>query len=151
MHCAGDVSFDPAIDEAFQTNVLGTQALMEKMLAATEGRCHYVHVSTAYVSGRRRGAILEAPVQHDVDWRIETRWGMGMREHIEETSRTPGQLGAFLKPAERDHGRAGPLSVSEDAEAAAQGLGQEAPGRRRWRARAHARLDRLLHLHQGPR
>ncbi len=116
IHCAGDVSFDPAIDEAFQTNVLGTQALVEKMLVATEGRCHYVHISTAYVSGRRRGAILEGPVQHEVDWQIETRWGLGMREHIEETSRTPGQLGAFLKPAERDHGRAGPLSVSEDAE-----------------------------------
>ena len=35
VHCAGDVSFDPAIDEAFQTNVLGTQALIEKMVAAS--------------------------------------------------------------------------------------------------------------------
>ena len=34
VHCAGDVSFDPPIDQAFTTNVIGTKALMERMIEA---------------------------------------------------------------------------------------------------------------------
>ncbi|HQE32652.1 MAG TPA: SDR family oxidoreductase, partial [Propionibacteriaceae bacterium] len=33
LHCAGDVSFDPPIDQAFLTNVVGTKALLDKLLA----------------------------------------------------------------------------------------------------------------------
>ncbi|WP_246486245.1 SDR family oxidoreductase [Kribbella qitaiheensis] len=54
VHCAGDVSFDPPIHEAFTTNVLGTKSLLERILessAATERRIHYVHISTAYTAG----------------------------------------------------------------------------------------------------
>ena len=32
VHCAGDVSFDPPIDQAFTTNVVGTENLMHRML-----------------------------------------------------------------------------------------------------------------------
>ena len=31
VHCAGDVSFDPPIDQAFATNVIGTKALLAKL------------------------------------------------------------------------------------------------------------------------
>ena len=34
VHCAGDVSFDPPIDQAFTTNVIGTKALLDRMLEA---------------------------------------------------------------------------------------------------------------------
>ena len=34
VHCAGDVSFDPPIDQAFATNVVGTKALMERLIEA---------------------------------------------------------------------------------------------------------------------
>ncbi|HEX7209423.1 MAG TPA: SDR family oxidoreductase, partial [Propionibacteriaceae bacterium] len=34
VHCAGDVSFDPPIDQALTTNVIGTKALMDRMLQA---------------------------------------------------------------------------------------------------------------------
>ena len=34
VHCAGDVSFDPPIDQAFTTNVIGTKALMDRMIEA---------------------------------------------------------------------------------------------------------------------
>ena len=34
VHCAGDVSFDPPIDQAFMTNVIGTKALLDRMLHA---------------------------------------------------------------------------------------------------------------------
>ena len=72
VHCAGDVSFDPPIDQAFTTNVVGTKALMDRMLEAVTGEDgtrtkvpHYVHISTAYTAGRRRGAIPEAPHEHE--------------------------------------------------------------------------------------
>src|SRR4029450_1367016 len=34
VHCAADVSFDPPIDQAFTTNVIGTKALLDRMLEA---------------------------------------------------------------------------------------------------------------------
>jgi alcohol-forming fatty acyl-CoA reductase len=59
VHCAGDVSFDPPIDQAFATNVIGTKALLDRMLDAVtddHGRWrrvpHHVHISTAYTAGR---------------------------------------------------------------------------------------------------
>ncbi len=61
VHCAGDVSFDPPIQEAFATNVLGVQALLERVRAAPGRVPLYLHVSTAYVSGNRRGIVAEAP------------------------------------------------------------------------------------------
>ncbi|MCW2810626.1 MAG: hypothetical protein JWP61_1084, partial [Friedmanniella sp.] len=50
VHCAGDVSFDPPINQAFTTNVVGTKVLMDRMLEAVTGPDgvrtkvpHYVH------------------------------------------------------------------------------------------------------------
>ena len=83
VHCAGDVSFDPPIDQAFTTNVVGTKALMERMLEAVRGADgeptrvpHYVHISTAYTAGRRRGAIPEAPQDHSIDHEAEPAAGL---------------------------------------------------------------------------
>ena len=80
VHCAGDVSFDPPVDEGFTTNVVGTRDLLDRIdEARTEsGRdIHYVHISTAYVAGRRRGHIPEGPVDHDVDLDAELELGAG--------------------------------------------------------------------------
>ena len=63
VHCAGDVSFDPPVDEGFTTNVIGVRDLLDRIdeAQAESGRdIHYVHISTAYVAGRRRGSIPEA-------------------------------------------------------------------------------------------
>ncbi|WP_432520146.1 SDR family oxidoreductase [Kineococcus sp. SYSU DK006] len=119
VHCAGDVSFDPLIQDAFTTNVIGTRQLVERTLAVSEAQgrpVHYVHISTAYVGGRRRGAVPERAVDHTVDWRAETAAGMRLAERIEEDSRLDAQLRRFLRAAERDHGRAGPLTVAAAAE-----------------------------------
>nr|WP_205708425.1 SDR family oxidoreductase [Kineococcus siccus] len=119
VHCAGDVSFDPLIQEAFGTNVLGTRSLVERTLEAsarTGTAIHYVHISTAYVGGRRRGAVPERAVEHAVDWRAETEAGLRTAVRIEEDSRLEVNLRRFLREAERDHGRAGPLSVAAGAE-----------------------------------
>ena len=115
IHCAGDVSFDPPIHEAFETNVLGTEALLRRIVRSGS-HAHYVHVSTAYTAGRRRGAIPEASVEHEVDWRTEARWGLAMRDRIEETSRSPGVLSKLRREAEREHRRAGPITSAQDAE-----------------------------------
>ena len=55
VHCAGDVSFDPPVDQAFTTNIVGTRNLLARV-AEIGPHVHYVHVSTAFVAGRRRGS-----------------------------------------------------------------------------------------------
>jgi alcohol-forming fatty acyl-CoA reductase len=123
VHCAGDVSFDPPIDQAFKTNVIGTKALMERMLEAVtdeHGQLrkvpHYVHISTAYTAGRRRGAIPEAPHIHDIDYDAEAAAGIAMRDLIEAESRTSAQLAKLRNEAEREHRQAGFLTTAADTE-----------------------------------
>ena len=123
VHCAGDVSFDPPIDQAFATNVIGTKALIERMLEAVADEHgqwrrvpHYVHISTAYTAGRRRGALTEAPPNKDIDNENEASAGLAMRELIEEESRTSAQLAKLRKEAEREHRQAGFLTTAADTE-----------------------------------
>ncbi len=123
VHCAGDVSFDPPIDQAFMTNVIGTKALLDRMLHAVTDEAgqlrrvpHYVHISTAYTAGRRRGAIPEAPHEHDIDYEAETAAGIAMRDLIESESRTSLQLAKLRQEAEREHRQAGFLTTAADTE-----------------------------------
>ncbi|MGF1647602.1 MAG: HAD-IB family phosphatase [Kineosporiaceae bacterium] len=122
IHCAGDVSFDPLVMEAFTTNVVGVRTLLDRVLGAARTPdgghrpLHYVHVSTAYVGGRRRGPVPEAPVEHLVDWRAELAAAERVSQQCEDRSRTAGMLARFLADAERDHNRAGPLAVARAAE-----------------------------------
>jgi alcohol-forming fatty acyl-CoA reductase len=123
VHCAGDVSFDPPIDQAFTTNVIGTKALMNRMLEAIADERgdrrkvpHYVHIATAYTAGRRRGTIPEAPHVHDIDYDAEAAAGIAMRDLIEAESRTSAQLARLRKEAEREHRQAGFLTTAADTE-----------------------------------
>ncbi|WP_230487181.1 HAD-IB family hydrolase [Nocardioides anomalus] len=121
VHCAGDVSFDPPVDEGFTSNVVGTRDLLGRIDEATaaSGRdIHYVHISTAYVAGRRRGSIPEAPVEHDVDLDRELEWGLGQRKAVEDRSREAELLTKERKKAEREHSRAGLLTAARATEAA---------------------------------
>lgn len=115
VHCAGDVSFDPPVDEAFATNVVGTRDLLHRV-AEVGPHVHYVHVSTAYVAGRRRGPVAEGPVDHSVDLEAELAWGQAQRELLEHRSREADRLASFRRKAEREHGRAGMLTASEAVE-----------------------------------
>ncbi len=123
IHCAGDVSFDPPIDQAFKTNVLGTKALLDKFREAMsddEGNLvkvpHYVHVSTAYTAGRRRGAIPEAAHEHPIDYAVETEWALKIAERIEIESRSAERLTELREQAERHHRQAGYLTTAADTE-----------------------------------
>ncbi len=115
VHCAGDVSFDPPVDEAFAVNVVGTQHLLDR-LAPLGPNVHYVHVSTAYVAGRRRGSIPEGSLDHDVDLDAELGWGLAQRQILENRSRTAEHLTRLRAEAEREHGRAGLLSAASSTE-----------------------------------
>jgi NAD(P)-dependent dehydrogenase (short-subunit alcohol dehydrogenase family) len=97
VHCAGDVSFDPPVDEAFATNVVGTRHLLQRV-AEVGHHVHYVHISTAYVAGRRRGVIPEGSVDHDIDLEAELAWGIGQRQVIEDRSRAVDMLGGAAGP-----------------------------------------------------
>jgi len=123
VHCAGDVSFDPPIDRAFNTNLIGTANLIDRFLESCTGpdggltrMPHYVHVSTAYTAGRRRGAIGEAPHANDIDYQAEMEAGLKIAAEIETQSRTADQLAKFRKAAEREHRAAGHLITATDTE-----------------------------------
>ncbi|WP_028651567.1 HAD-IB family hydrolase [Nocardioides halotolerans] len=121
VHCAGDVSFDPPVDEGFTTNVIGVRDLLDRIdeaQAASGREIHYVHISTAYVAGRRRGSIPEAPVEHDVDLETELAWGLGQRRAVEDQSRGADLLTKERKKAEKEHSRAGLLTAARATEAA---------------------------------
>jgi alcohol-forming fatty acyl-CoA reductase len=115
FHCAAAVAFDPAIDEGFRTNVLGPSNLYEAVMASGS-RPHLVHVSTAYVAGVTRGVVPEARLDHTVDWREEADAALRVRASVEESSRRPEILERAMAGARREHGRAGPHTVAEDAE-----------------------------------
>jgi fatty acyl-CoA reductase len=117
VHCAGDVSFDPPVDEGFRTNVLGARELLARVREAGPD-IHYVHISTAYVAGRRRGSIPEGPVPQVVDLEAELAWGLGQREAIEHRSRGTDVLITERKKAEKEHSRAGLLTAANATEEA---------------------------------
>ncbi len=61
IHCAADLRLNGPLDEMRGTNVQGTKSLLELAHAAHRhhGLSRFVHVSTAYVAGNRRGHIRE--------------------------------------------------------------------------------------------
>ena len=115
IHCAATVEFDPPIDEGFQTNLLGARRFYEAVIGSGSTP-HLVHVSTAYVAGNRKGVIPEETLDHNVDWRTEADLAIQARQDVEAASRRPEILDNFLAKAKREHGRAGPQSVADDAE-----------------------------------
>jgi HAD superfamily hydrolase (TIGR01490 family) len=115
IHSAATVSFDPPIDEGFQTNLLGAMNLYRGVLAGGS-RPALVHVSTAYVAGVQKGVIPEHTLDHRVDHRLEGQLAMEARHDVEAASRKPELLQRFLADAGSEHSRAGPTTVAEDAE-----------------------------------
>jgi len=117
LHGASTVSFDPPIDEAFDTNVGGARVLYGALLASGSNP-HVVHVSTAYVAGIRKGIVAEASLTHNVDWRAEAAAAASSRSRVELASRQPEALRRQIDAARKAHGKAGPQAVARAAEAA---------------------------------
>jgi fatty acyl-CoA reductase len=117
IHGASTVSFDPPIDEAFDTNVGGALGLYGALLASGSDP-HVVHVSTCYVGGIRKGVLPEASLSHDVDWRTEADAAHKARERVELASREPENLRRFIGRSRSANGKAGPQAVARAAESA---------------------------------
>jgi fatty acyl-CoA reductase len=117
IHSASTVSFDPPIDQAFETNVGGAVGLYEA-LRKTGTDPHVVHVSTAYVGGIRKGVFPEASLGHTVDWRVERAAAADARARVEAASRQPETLRTFLAQGRAAHGKTGPQAVAAAAEEA---------------------------------
>lgn len=117
IHAASTVSFDPAIDEAFHTNVAGVVTLYEA-LSEAGANPHVVHTSTAYVAGMRKGVVPEETLSHTVDWRVELASARAVRAEVERDSRRPEILWKTSARAWHDHGKSGPRSAARSAEEA---------------------------------
>lgn len=117
IHSASVVSFDPPIDEAFDTNVNGAMQLYENLLAA-KGDPRVVHVSTCYVGGLRKGVAPEARLTHQVDWRAEYAAAKTARDRVEQLSRESDQLRVFMDAARAKHEKEGPQAVATASEKA---------------------------------
>ncbi|WP_235500760.1 SDR family oxidoreductase [Agreia sp. Leaf335] len=115
IHSASTVSFDPPIDQAFETNLGGAIALYTA-LAESGSDPHVVHVSTAYVGGLRKGIVPEGRLKHEVDWRAELSAARDARVRVEMASRQPETLRTFMNDARAVHGKEGPQAVATAAE-----------------------------------
>ncbi|HLJ08829.1 MAG TPA: SDR family oxidoreductase, partial [Acidimicrobiia bacterium] len=111
IHTAATVSFDPPVDEAFQTNLLGTLRLYE-----AGGGKPFLHVSTAYVAGLTRGTQPEELLSRRVRWRAEAESAARARAEIEADARRPELLARFEAKARKEVGRAGPQSIAKRSE-----------------------------------
>src|ERR671938_565286 len=58
INSAGNVTFNPTLESALRTNVVGTQNVIA--FARRMQRPALVHVSTCFVAGNRKGAIWES-------------------------------------------------------------------------------------------
>lgn len=111
IHAAATVSFDPPVDEAFRTNLLGTTRLYE-----AAGGKPFIHVSTAYVAGITRGVQREEPLPRTVDWRAEAEIALRLPAEVEDASRRPEVLDRLIARARAAVGRAGPQAVARRTE-----------------------------------
>ena len=134
VHSAATVSFDSALDDAVQVNLLGpgrvAAALRTAAAARTEATpgglapgepAYLVAVSTCYVAGSRRGNAPEQMVQDspffvDVDWRAEVDNAFRARTDAEQASRTPERLRELEAEAVHILGAAGTPAIAERVE-----------------------------------
>ena len=108
MHCAASISFDMPLDEARAINVEGTREMIGfarecKSLGRLE---RFVHVSTAYVSGKHEGTFRERQLDAGQEFRNtyeQTKWEA---EHIvrEATDLAPAIARPSIVMGESDTG-----------------------------------------------
>lgn len=76
MHCAASIAFDLALDEARRINVDGTREVIA-FARRCEGLERFIHVSTAYVSGKYEGTFGEDELDVGQEFRNtyeQTKW-----------------------------------------------------------------------------
>ena len=120
IHSAAAVSFDSALDDAVEVNLLGPVRVAEALRTAG-ANAHLVAVSTCYVAGSRRGAAPEqlvddSPFFVDVDWRTEVESARRARADAEQASRLPQRLEELSAQSRRELGAAGTPALADKIE-----------------------------------
>lgn len=122
IHSAAEVAFDSALDSALSTNLQGPVRLIETLLASG-AQPAIVQVSTAYVSGVRRGLVFEGAPGGlasaggaALAWRSELRAAEAVRAQLEAESRSPARMRRFSTTARRGIGASGVPTGSAEAE-----------------------------------
>ncbi|MBA2344911.1 MAG: HAD-IB family hydrolase [Rubrobacter sp.] len=112
IHSAASVVFDAPLDAAVNSNVGGTLGLLN-LAREWEKRPLFVHVSTAYVSGVRKGLIPEdppgdaSPNGTALDAREEALKLQGIVDEVDKASREREFLNRFETEARRELGMVG--------------------------------------------
>ena len=120
IHAAAAVSFNSALDDAVEINLLGPVRLAA-FLNDIKAHPHLIAVSTCYVAGSRRGAASEelvndSPFFVNVNWRNEVECARQARTDAEQKSRKPEQLSHFATQARREIGAAGRPAIANKTE-----------------------------------
>lgn len=120
IHSAATVSFESPIDMAVEVNLLGPFRVAQA-IKKSDSLAHLVAVSTAYVSGSRRGEAYEELITEswytpDLEWKKEVAAGRRAAADAENDSRQIAQLEAFGKQAQRELGSAGTPLIAERTE-----------------------------------
>ncbi len=134
IHSAATVSFDSALDDAVEINLLGPMRVAAAIRQAAAVReeptrgglansepAHLIALSTCYVAGSRRGSapeelLDESPFFVDVAWQTEVESARRARIDAEQASRTPGRLSELAKQARRSLGAAGGPALTDKVE-----------------------------------
>jgi len=120
IHSAATVSFDSAIDDAVEVNLLGPVRIVET-LHSLGVRPHLVSVSTCYVAGNRRGdapeqLVSDGPFDLGIDWRREVSAARRARADADADSRDPARLAEFRAGARSELGAAGTPALAAKTE-----------------------------------
>ena len=116
IHSAASVAFDNPLDQAAETNLAGPLRLLEALHAAGASP-HFIAISTAYVSGSRKGKapeqlLADTPFAVDVDWQAELASARRLRTKTEDASREPQRLEEFSREAAKRLGAAGTTALA---------------------------------------
>lgn len=125
ISCAATVSFDDPLDHSLRLNTLGPSEILE-LARDCRNAPSLLHVSTAYVNGKRTGKIPEEPLSSEKDiaqiigdvtsslnFDVEAEIEDGMRkcEEIRASAMSPGQQNRFRQQL-LDQSRSAKLSDS---------------------------------------
>lgn len=112
IHSAASVVFDAPLDAALASNVEGTLGLL-RLARGWERRPTFVHISTAYVAGVRRGLVPETPPEDvtpdgtPLEPVEELRRLAAEISRVEAASRERGLMRRFETEAQRELGLVG--------------------------------------------
>ena len=120
IHSAATVSFDSAIDDAVEVNLLGPVRIVQT-LQSLGVHPHLVSVSTCYVAGNRRGdapekLVSDGPFDLGIDWRGEVAAARRARADADAASRDPKRLADFRSGARSELGAAGTPALAAKTE-----------------------------------